>query len=392
MLSHPAQLRAGSDVSYIDPDARTGISRAVVVRNTPLAHTSWLLPVGEQGKPDGMGNSAAQIGQVLERLGSALAAVHSGFHHLIKVNVYAADAGVIRQVQKVFANRFTGRAKPAATFVVGDLPNRVAVAMDAVALAPRIRSTARVARFHVPSLGGAPNAGQVAVLPPGGAFYVSGQAGEERREVRSATLQTMESLQATLNHLGLGWPQVVQLRAFVNQPSELAAAEASMLSFLGVGTAPPIVVAPCASPSAVEIELIAASLPIPPARKAAPTLRHMTLPGMKASPLYSKVVLHGGAATIYTSGLHSRAETEPAGQIRDIFSQLGELLKRSGSDFDHLVKATYYASDPATSRLLNDIRPEFLSPQRPPAASKRLVKGVGMDHRNVTLDMIATSP
>jgi enamine deaminase RidA (YjgF/YER057c/UK114 family) len=385
-------LHAESRAQYIDPDPTTGTSRAVLVRDTPLAHTSGLMPVDEHGKPMGQGEPATQATQVLKRLSSVLATVHSGVDQLVKLNVYAADAAAVSAAQSVIAGRLKGAAKPAVMFVVGDLPTGVSVAIDGVALAPRFRDKTRVSRFHVASVPGLPQAAQVSVMPATGGFYVSGSAAEIRDSVRTATFHTMENLQATLEHVGLNWDQVIQLRAFVNQASELATAEATMLSFFKSGMAPPVVVAPCVSPSPVEIEMIAASLPNQAGRNSGATIRHMSLPGVKPSPLYSKLVMQTGRATLYTEGLRSRGDMDSAAQIRDIFSQLGDLLKKGGSDFDHLVKATYFASDSTASRLFNEIRPEFLPAERPPAASKRLVKAIGTNNRTVTMDMIATCP
>jgi enamine deaminase RidA (YjgF/YER057c/UK114 family) len=66
-------------------------------------------------------------------------------------------------------------------------------------------------------------------------------------------------------------------------------------------------------------------------------------------------------------------------------------LESSGSDFEHLVKATYYVSDDLAGNKLNDIRPQFFNPLRPPAASKAKVRGVGVPDKTVTLDMIAVT-
>ena len=82
---------------------------------------------------------------------------------------------------------------------------------------------------------------------------------------------------------------------------------------------------------------------------------------------------------------------DAAGQVREIFQSLGSVLQKTGSDFEHLAKATYYVSDNEASNKLNDIRPEFYNPRRPPAASKAKVKGVGLPGRTVTLDMIAVT-
>ena len=131
-----------------------------------------------------------------------------------------------------------------------------------------------------------------------------------------------------------------------------------------------------------------------PLRFACPNVLPYPVPVAKApkKTCCTSLLLQTGRATLYTEGLRSRADVDPAAQIRDLFAQLGDLLKKGGSDFDHLVKATYFASDQNSSRLFNDIRPEFFHPERPPAASKRLVKGVGMENRSVIMDMIATSP
>jgi enamine deaminase RidA (YjgF/YER057c/UK114 family) len=75
-----------------------------------------------------------------------------------------------------------------------------------------------------------------------------------------------------------------------------------------------------------------------------------------------------------------------------LFRSLGIVLKQTGGDFDRLVKATYYVSDEDAGNQLNLVRPEFYSPQRPPAASKAKVRGVGLERRSVTLDMIAIVP
>jgi enamine deaminase RidA (YjgF/YER057c/UK114 family) len=55
-------------------------------------------------------------------------------------------------------------------------------------------------------------------------------------------------------------------------------------------------------------------------------------------------------------------------------------------------RITSYVTDDAASKALNDLRPNYYDPARPPAASKATVPGVGLDGRTVTLDMIAVVP
>jgi enamine deaminase RidA (YjgF/YER057c/UK114 family) len=77
--------------------------------------------------------------------------------------------------------------------------------------------------------------------------------------------------------------------------------------------------------------------------------------------------------------------------VREIFGSLDGIVRKTASDFEHLVKATYYVSTEGASAKLNELRPEFYNPQRPPAASKAKVKHVGLPEKTVTLDMIAVT-
>ena len=94
---------------------------------------------------------------------------------------------------------------------------------------------------------------------------------------------------------------------------------------------------------------------------------------------------------IYFSGLYGQSSKDPGEQIREIFRSIDAVLKRTGSDFDHLVKATYYVSDEEASTKLNEVRPEFFNPARPPAASKAKVQGTGFSGKPIALDMIAVT-
>jgi enamine deaminase RidA (YjgF/YER057c/UK114 family) len=83
-------------------------------------------------------------------------------------------------------------------------------------------------------------------------------------------------------------------------------------------------------------------------------------------------------------------ESEAASaEVTGAFSQLEDLMRVSGSDLRHLVKATYYVSGEAASLGLNQQRPRYYDPARPPAASKALVIGVSAGKRTLSMDMIA---
>ena len=94
---------------------------------------------------------------------------------------------------------------------------------------------------------------------------------------------------------------------------------------------------------------------------------------------------------IYFPGLYGMKATDGDGQVQEIFADLREIGKLAGTDFEHLVKATYYVTDNDASNKLNDLRPKYYNPERPPAASKAKVKGTGLSGRTITMDMIAVT-
>ena len=71
------------------------------------------------------------------------------------------------------------------------------------------------------------------------------------------------------------------------------------------------------------------------------------------------------------------------------FNALGKLLAKTGSDFKHLAKATYYVTDDEISKAHNAIRPSFYDADRPPAASKALIESTGHPGSRYVMDMIA---
>jgi enamine deaminase RidA (YjgF/YER057c/UK114 family) len=371
---------ARADVRYVEPSKETGTSMAVLVNDVAQAHTAQLLPLDREGRIVGKGQAGAQAEKVLDNLEAALKEVRSGLNRAIKLNVYATSPEVVAEVKKVLGKRFAGEAKPAVSFVTGKLAHPDAqVAMDAVAVA---EGGAAVKPIHSASLPGAGS--HVAVLPAGARVYVSGQA--EKGDLAEATRRTLESLRKTLAFLGLRDADVVQVKAFMHPMSAVAEVEKEMTKHFGKDAVPPLVFVEWASPLPIEIELIAAA---GKANEKADAVQHLTPPGMTASPIFSRVARINSGKTIYVSGLYGEKATTAEGQIEEVFATLGRLLEATGSDFRHLVKATYYVSDEAASRKLNELRPKYYDPRRPPAASKAMVAGTGQAGKTITLDMIA---
>lgn len=378
VLAAPAM---SDDFTVFAPDESTGSAGAVRVGPVSLTHTEQALPVDRDGRLSGK-TIAEQLRVVQTRLEAAGHNTGAGLDRCVKLNVYLSDTADAAAVQTILARRFHGPHKPAVCYVTTKLPLAGAlVAADAVIATPR---DSRGPVEILPADG--PRAG-CAVLAPGGRVYIAGQA--EPGELATATRRTLESLQQTLKFLQLDLTHVVQLKSFLTPMEESAAAEREIRSFFGDRPAPPLVFVEwqAGATSPIEIELIAA-VPRDKLPADAPPVEYITPPGMTASPIFARAALVAAPQTIYVSGLYG-ADDDPERQVRGIFEQLTGLLKPAGGDLKYLVKATYYVADEPASAMLNKLRPEYYDPQRPPAASKAPVRGVGRAERTLTLDMIA---
>jgi enamine deaminase RidA (YjgF/YER057c/UK114 family) len=374
-------------IEYLEADAESGTSAAVLVGKTPLAHTGQILPWQADGNLVAEDQPAKQVRQVLANLEKALKAGGSGFEHLVRLHVCVARAEIVPEVQRQFRSRFPESVRPAVTWVVGSLPHPQAlVAIDAVAAAPTL--SAQGVTHHTAD--GLPRGGRgadVSILPTGRTVYISGQA-ERAETLAGATRGTLASLAKTLEHMELDLSHVVQLKCFLKPMSDVAAVDREIAEFFKGRTVPATVHVEWTMSLPIEIELIAWA-PDDKAPQAQGDITFLTPPGMRASPIYARVVVIRHDRSLYTAGLYGSSGSEAEAEVRQIFGRLGKLLDQAGSDFRHLVKATYYVANDAVSGKLNEVRPDFYDPARPPAASKAGVQGVGDARRHITVDMIA---
>jgi enamine deaminase RidA (YjgF/YER057c/UK114 family) len=369
-------------------NAASGSAAAVVVGNVALAHTLQVYPVAG-GRLIGPGDAVKQSEQVLDNLELALGEARSSLARCAKLNVFVTSAAHVEAVQKVMAKRFSGEVKPAVSFVETGLPVPGAfVAADTVAVSDVSAPAGEVSRFRSAALGGARSLAHVAVLPPGRKVYISGQA-EKGATLAECTAKTLQALEATLQYLQITRAQIVQVKSFLAPMANIAEVEKAFADFFRGGTMPPLVFVEWRSSLPVEIELIAAAGE--PTGREGDAVDFITPPGMKASPVYAKVTQVNRGRLIYTSGLYGPALTGGETQVREIFARLRGLLNETGGDLKHLVKATYYVANDDVSKNLNDLRPDYYDPKRPPAASKAMVKGVAKPNTSVTLDMIGVA-
>jgi len=378
-----AAVAAPADFTGVETDPASGFSRAVIVPPKALAHTAQFLPLSDAGEIAGQGHPEVQAGRVLDNLAAALTEAKTSLDQLVRLNVYARDAATAAAVRRVLTERLRGPVKPAVTFVTGQTTHPDAlVAMDAVAVTTMTSPQVVYQRSaKISGIGGT----HVAVLPLGGHVYIAGQA--EPGTLAEATRKTMDSLRSTLKFLELDFSHVVSVKSFIQPIGSGFEARAEIVKQFGGQPAPPLVFVEWTMTNPIEIEMVAAAGDAP--RQAQEPIEYLTPPGMTASPIYSRVARVNRGDLIYTGGLYGPSGASGEGQVRDIFAQLKTLMEKSGSDFRHMAKATYYVSDNDASTMLNKIRPGFYDPKRPPAASKAMVPGVGLEGRSITLDMIA---
>jgi enamine deaminase RidA (YjgF/YER057c/UK114 family) len=290
---------------------------------------------------------------------------------------------VTASVDRLLAERFTGGSAPAVTFVESRMPQPgVLVAMDAVAATPRRPATASSERIKVAGLSTTPGDGaHVAVQPHGPFVIVSGRAASG--EFEAAVRGTMEQLRADLQGVGLGFDNVVQVKAFLGDMTRALDMQ-RIVAGAFQGTAPPQVVTEWRGSSLpVEIELVATA---PGAEGGG---ERLTLVEPIASR-YSRVARVFAGRPIFVSGL-TGTSADPAAQVREIFGELRRLLEQAGSDMRHVAKATYYVSDKVADQEINVVRPSIYDAARPPAASKISVQGTGRPGKVTVIDAIAVT-
>lgn len=375
LLLAAAGIGRGQVLRHVESNPATGSSAAVLVDDVPLVHTPQLLPVDEAGSIVAPGDAAAQLEFLLDRLEAKLNEVGSNLDRLAKLNLYVVNEQAAKHVWPVLAKRFATESRPAVSLVVTPLPQVEALlALDAVAAA------------NFSTMRGEKRDGS-RVLPAGSRIYISGQA--EPGSLREATRKTLESLSATLKHCGRPDADIVQVKCFLTPMSSVAEVQDEIVRYYGGDklNTPPLVFVEWKSSSPIEIELIAWGGEAN--ADAVEPLEFLPAPGLKPSPLFSRVARVHRGRTIFLGDMYGSGEANAATQVQTSFERLKLLLEKTGSDLKNLAKATYYVADDEISKAHNETRPKYYDPERPPAASKAMVGATGRPGVRYVMDMIA---
>ena len=373
-----------AEVSYLKTSTKTGASLCVIVKNNVLAHTSQITPIDIHGGVVPSANAGDQTTLVLKNLNYLLKKVNSDLDHLVKLNIYVAQADLVEEVQNKIALELKNASHPACTYVVTQLTTPGAlVAIDAVATTGSSENIPNTKIFN-DDLSGF----RVALLPAGRTAYISGQA-VKANTLAESTQKTMEELFQTLKYLGGSPSNIIQVKAFLTPMNQAIESSQVIDGFFPVDRKPPVSFVEWFSSLPIEIEMIVALPTEAPATRPAETVTYKTPTGMKSSPVFSRVAIAEVSDRIYVSGITSKEPGNNSTRIHSVFNQLKEIVGEARSDMQHLAKATYYVSENEISGDFGKIRQEYYNPQRPPAASKATVKSVGIPNRILLIDMIA---
>jgi enamine deaminase RidA (YjgF/YER057c/UK114 family) len=341
-------------------DSHTGFALSrTVPPGASLIHTNQLFPSKS-------GTIQEQVANVVDQA-KELAGGAEGFvrlHAVIAPEVKSSDA--IAALKAAFPDE---ASRPALTLVRGTLEKPGAlIAIDVVAVGEK--ATEGLSR----------------VLPAGGRIDIAGQAEKADDTLPAATKATLESLERTLKFLGSDRSKIVLIKGFFEPASDASVVRKAVAEYFAPEPAPPLVLVEWTMSLPIEIELVAATGPETPAG-----LQYLTPPGMTASPVYSRTaVTQGNFETIYTSGLTAPDGTAGPDQAKLIYEQLKEILDSTGSDMQHLTKATYYVTKDEANKSLDALRPSLYDPKRPPTASKSGAIGLVHDGgQGLLVDMIA---
>ena len=375
-------VNAAATLRRVGVDSANALSAAVVASHQELLHTGQLSPRDTAGKisPD----TGAQVDALLQNLQQVLEVAGAERSQVVKLNVYVADAAVTVLLKKKMLRWFGADALPAVSYVQSPSPDPAArVSLDAVIASPTSNSGVMPATQSVTGLAG--QKPRLSFLPRGDVVYVAGRAA--KGSLPEATAETLKSLLEALQFIGLDRRHVVRVKCFLKPMSQVKQVNQEIARFFGDDSQPPVSHVQWDSTSrAIEIELVAYA----PSGKKEGGISYLTSPGLKASPVFSRIARIHGNQRVYVSGLVSRQDGDGESQVRDIFASLRSTLADCGSDLRHLAKATYYVSAGDASSQLNAVRPSIYDPARPPAASKALVAGSGHAGRTITMDMIGT--
>lgn len=348
------------------PAGKDGGTAAVVVQRGALGFTKQCLV----SHPD----SDEGVRELIRELSALVSEAGGGRQDIVKLNLYASEKVYATLPKRsAFLAEFWEKDRiPAITIVPSELPGEATVGGDAV--------------FNLEGQSQS-NIGVGVIPAEDDIVFVSGKASSG--ELEFAVGDTMRELMVVLESLGLGEEDVIQVKAFLQPMQEWEVVQDTIVAGFTGRAAPPSVYVHWNSASrATEIELIARASRSENTKE---RISYFTPPGEKGSPVYSRVALIHAQEVVFFGGVVADTSLSALEETEFVFRRLKATIEASGSSLLHLAKATYYVGNDEVSRALNELRPRYYDPARPPAASKVGVPSVGPPNRNLLIDLIGVT-
>jgi enamine deaminase RidA (YjgF/YER057c/UK114 family) len=128
-------------------------------------------------------------------------------------------------------------------------------------------------------------------------------------------------------------------------------------------------------------------------------LRFINPPGLSRPTGYSHVAEASGGKTVYISGQVALnqdrnlvGKNDLRAQTQQVFTNLKTALEAAGTDFNHVVKLTYFVLDASQMPIVREVRDQFLNEQSPPASTAVEVRRLVMEDWLIEIDAIAVVP
>jgi enamine deaminase RidA (YjgF/YER057c/UK114 family) len=130
-----------------------------------------------------------------------------------------------------------------------------------------------------------------------------------------------------------------------------------------------------------------------------PTIRRVN-PGAVHKPIgYSHLTEVTGGRLVFTSG---QVAVDPAGnivgegdisaQVTRVFENLKSALTAVGADFTHVVKFTYFITDPSQIGAVREIRNRYIDTESPPASTLVVVAALARPAWLIEIEAVAAVP
>ncbi|MFK5924840.1 MAG: Rid family hydrolase, partial [Verrucomicrobiota bacterium] len=318
-----------------------------------------------------------EIADLIGQLAGIARAYDTDLKSVVKLNLYLGKADhnkLLEAITKKISATWPAGRQPALTIIPGKLIGGGVLAGDAVILSAK--KGGPIDRFER----------DAAMMPSDrDIIYISGRAA--KGELGEATAGTMKQLFEVLKGMGSKRENVIQVKAFIRPMEKWEKVEQEIeTSFAGAPLPPVVYVEWSSSSVATEIEIIAAAEGKTASKDG---VSYFTPAGEKASPVYSKAARIHADEVIYIGGIVGAVAAPAKAQVKSLYSGLELISKQAGSSLRHFVKATYYVSDSEVSAALNQLRPEYYDPERPPAASKVAIPALLEKKRGLLIDMVA---